>query len=78
MSPKEQDEILAFVRESDHGWKHQPTATVASAQFETNPEAKCIEITVMVGDALSDQTGRYRPETSKVFSMAGARMALGY
>lgn len=78
MTEKEREAVLAFVASSKHGWTHQPTARVVNAGFDTNPEAQCVEITVMVGHLLSDETGDYKPETARVFSMAGARVALGY
>ncbi len=78
MTPSEQAQVLNFVASSQHGWTHQPVAKVVNAGFETNPQAECIEITVMVGHSLSDVTGDYKPESTRVFSMAGARVALGY
>lgn len=78
MTPEEQAQVLAFVASSKHGWTHQPVAKVVSAGFDTNPEAQCIEITVMVGHVLSDVMNDYKPESTRVFSMAGARVALGY
>lgn len=77
-SKQEYAEILAFVAGSDHGWTHQPTARVVNAGFDTNPNAECIEITVMVGHTLSDVLNDYKSEVYRVFSMAGARLALGY
>lgn len=78
MNKRETEEILSFVAGRHHEWTHQPVARVVNAGFDTNPVAECIEITVLVGHALSDITGEYRPHVSKVFSMAGARIALGY
>ena len=78
MTPQEKLDILAFVSQSDHGWTHQPTACVVNAGFPTNPLAECIEITVMEGHALSEATGDYKPVQIQVFTMAGARIALGY
>lgn len=78
MTPKEQLEVKGFVGQCDHGWTHQPTARVVNAGFPANPEAECIEITVMEGHSLSEATGDYKPVQIQVFSMAGARIALGY
>jgi len=78
MTPQEKTEVIAFVGQSNHGWTHQPTARVVNAGIATNPAAECIEITVMEGHSLSEATGDYKPVQSQVFSMAGARIALGY
>jgi len=78
MTPVEFQKICSFVNGDRHGWEYQPTARIASAGFETNAGAECVEITVWVGHILSDRLADHRPETVKVFSMAGARVALGY
>lgn len=78
MKSEEHAAIVAFVEGSKHGWEYQPTARVVNAGFETNPEAECVEITVMVGHLFSEKASDYKPESTQVFSMAGARVALGY
>ena len=78
MTQQETMGVLAFVGQSDHGWTHQPTARVVNAGIATNPPAECVEITLMEGNDLSDITGNYKPVVEHVYSMAGARLALGY
>ncbi len=75
MTPREAEAIIAFVNGPHDVWEDQPSARVVNAGFETNPSAECVEVTVVVrvlGGRL------YGVESTKVFSMAGARVALGY